>query len=92
MATKASTTPFENLRIKLRAAGCRVECAAELSKKHGVLLWLVYPEQARMPVRVLVMDEGSEGYHLFIENAGISIDGDVQAILRADLCGRLEKA
>jgi hypothetical protein len=87
------TTPFENLRSKLREAGCRVEIGDQFKSTHGanVSLLLVYPEGGGF-VRCLVIDEREEGYHLFIENAALAIDSDVQAILSAESGGRLGKA
>lgn len=88
------TTPFQNLRTKLRDAGCRVECGDQFKTTHGsmVELMLVYPEGGGF-VRCLVIDERDEGYAMFIENQTIAIDADVQAILIAGLQGlpKLEK-
>jgi hypothetical protein len=87
------STQFDNLRDKLREAGCRMQCAEQVKTALGsfIELWLVYPPKVGIPTRIMVIDERDCGYHLFIENQTNKIDDDVAAILASHATGKLEK-
>lgn len=78
------TTPVNNLRAQLREAGCQIEIAEQLKGSNGARfeLWLIYRPEAP-PVRATVIDEGADGYALFVENLTLKLDDDVAAILGA---------
>jgi hypothetical protein len=84
---------FENLRDKLREAGCQMQCAEQVKTANGAFieLWLVYRPSMGIPTRIMVIDERDCGYHLFIENQTNKIDDDVAAIICDHATGRLEK-
>lgn len=84
---------FENLRSKLREAGCTLQCAEQVKTALGcfIELWLVSTPSRGIPLRVMVIDERDCGYSLFIENQTNRIDDDVAAILGSGYATPLEK-
>lgn len=77
---------LDTLKRKLRDAGIRIATRDQVKVRNGSLLLFGLTSSDGKPLPSLIVEDmGGDGYRLFIERPGLSIDADVQAIIRAGL-------
>jgi len=71
-------TPFDQFKSKLEAAGVTLH----MHDKYGPYqrMWVQFPNNS-LPVRILVNDDETRGYSIYIESREMKIDEDVKTIL-----------
>ena len=78
----ATSIQLANLRRKLRENGCTIQILAQhlVDTATTYEVWLVYRGD-KPPLRVVIIDQLSDGYSLFLEQQSLKLDDDVHTIV-----------
>lgn len=82
---------FDNLKAKLREAGCTLRCTLQIIKEDKRFeSWsIILPDTITM-VNIVVIDEKESGYRLFIENDTIKMSDDISCILNHEVINKFK--